>query len=251
MSIQQAVAQPDFAQDGRRSEYKFGYNVDIDTGTVPEDIWDGGGLYNWIPVTGPFGTALQSTSLLDTGAGVGMQQVRIVGVDINYQEVSDTVTLNGILPVPSFVPFFRINRMFGVAAGTTGWNVGTVQASIGGVNVSLISPTQGQTLQTCYTVPDYPDIESVYFRSFQASVGRQAATQATVVLYTRDPLSGCWRNRLIHDLNAQGSSFLHAPIARGTAFEITPGADMRVTCILTTTNNSSVGASFQLDFVPS
>jgi hypothetical protein len=46
---------------------KFGENTDIDILTTPESIWDGGGLYTWLPDLGGEALEVISTSINDTG----------------------------------------------------------------------------------------------------------------------------------------------------------------------------------------
>lgn len=76
-----------FAQvPGHRRIAAIGNNPDLDTATLPEDIWTGGGGYPWLTAS----TALEllSSSANDTSAGTGARTVTINGLDINYAEVA-------------------------------------------------------------------------------------------------------------------------------------------------------------------
>lgn len=59
-----------------------------------------------------------SASPLDTAAGTGIQIVLITGLDDNFDVISETVTLNGIINVPTLKAFIRINSIEAVTWGT-------------------------------------------------------------------------------------------------------------------------------------
>jgi hypothetical protein len=49
---------------------KFGENPDVDILTAPESVWDGGGLYTWLPDIGGEDLEILSTSIEDTGVAL-------------------------------------------------------------------------------------------------------------------------------------------------------------------------------------
>jgi hypothetical protein len=71
--------------------HKFGFNAAVGTGL--ETVWAEGGLYSYL------GTAstlyISSSSTDDTGAGTGARTVTVSGLDNNFDEKIETVTLNG------------------------------------------------------------------------------------------------------------------------------------------------------------
>lgn len=71
---------------GYRRVTALGNNPDVDSGTVPEDIWAGGGAYPWM--TGATALEIVSSSANDAAAGTGARTVTINGLDINYAEVA-------------------------------------------------------------------------------------------------------------------------------------------------------------------
>lgn len=76
-----------FAQvPGYRRIAAIGNNPDLDTATLPEEIWTGGGQYPWM--TGNTALEILSSSANDASAGTGARTVSISGLDINYAEVA-------------------------------------------------------------------------------------------------------------------------------------------------------------------
>lgn len=134
---------------------KYGYNPDVDTGTLPEDVWDYGGLYTGFPSAAE---TLQvfSASANDTAAGTGARTVTINGLDANYASLSETVTLNGVTPVTTTNAFLRVNNLQVITAGSGGSNAGliTCRQSVTQTNV-MCAITLGWNFSksTAYTVP--------------------------------------------------------------------------------------------------
>lgn len=136
--------------------FKFGFNSDIN-GTE-ETIWSRGGLYVY-PTVAEVNT-LSSTSANDTAEGTGARTVFVSGLDANYNEISETVTLNGQTPVNTVNSYLRINRMFVTTAGSGGGAAGTIAAGTGTVTSGVpevcyaeISNSDNQTLMAVWTVP--------------------------------------------------------------------------------------------------
>lgn len=138
---------------GVRRVTALGNNPDIDQGTLPEDVWSVGGVYPWMTAA----TALEvvSTSASDSSAGVGARTVTIFGLDANYVEVTQTVTLNGTTPVTVPTNLFRINSALIMSAGSTKVNVGNIHIRrvSGGIIQAEIPIGYGITRQSIFTVP--------------------------------------------------------------------------------------------------
>lgn len=134
---------------GWRMFRKFGHNADIDTGT--EDVWGYGGV-RILPTTATV-ASLVSTSANDAAAGTGLRTVVVQGLDTNYIEVEETVTLNGVTPVNTTQVFWRINRIYGLTSGTGATNAGTITCSVNSQVQASIQIGLGQTLVGMFTVP--------------------------------------------------------------------------------------------------
>ena len=141
---------------GHRIVTVSGYNPDVDQTWV--DIWSGTGT-----ITYP-AAALQMTvssgSASDTAAGIGARTIRINGLDANYNEVSETVTLNGQTPVTTVNSYLRIQNALVTSAGSSNSAVGniyigsgTVTAGVPAVNYADIIVDFNSSLSNAYTIP--------------------------------------------------------------------------------------------------
>lgn len=108
---------------------KFGRNPSVDTGTVPEDIWNVGGVYTGHPEGfTPERVEVFSSDANDTSAGTGARTIRMFGLEsaTSTAYTSEDITLDGTNPVQSTKSWYRINRAFVLTAGTGATNAGTI-----------------------------------------------------------------------------------------------------------------------------
>lgn len=117
----------------------FGFNRAV--GTSFETLWNNGGNY---VLPGSEDTLdVVSSSASDT------MQVLIQGLDENYAEISETVTLTGTTPVTTTSDFMRVNN----AVILSGSNVGNISITHGSYMVGYIEAGIGTTQACVYTVP--------------------------------------------------------------------------------------------------
>jgi len=136
--------------------FKFGFNPDIN-GTE-ETIWDAGGIYAYPAAA--IQMKVSSSSTNDTSAGTGARTVVVSGLDQNWNEASETVSLNGQTEVLTTTTFIRVNRAYvatagsgGTAAGDIYVGTGTVTAGVPATIYAKITLGQNQTLMAVWTVP--------------------------------------------------------------------------------------------------
>lgn len=160
---------------------KFGMNPDVDAGT--EELWPPGTLRT-LPTTAAVASTVSTSvedDILTAGAiaGTGAWTLRIEGLDENYLEVGETITLNGVAAVTTNQEFWRINRAYATTVGTdpAGNNVGDISISVGGNLQAFIEADQGQTHQTHYTVPIG---KSLVVTAFSFSSGRIGNTDLQI-----------------------------------------------------------------------
>jgi len=139
-----------------KTQFKFGFNADVDASL--ETIWTEGGLYSYLSSASVL--KISSASANDTSAGTGARTVKISGLDGDYNEVSETVTLSGQTAVNTTNSFIRVFRMEVLTAGTGEKNAGKVYAGTGTVTsgvpankYGVIAVGDNQTLMALWTVP--------------------------------------------------------------------------------------------------
>lgn len=141
---------------GHRVVNVFGYNADIDTAL--ETVWPQGGV-----LTRPaaaLAMTVSSSSTDDDAAGTGARTVVIQGLDADYNEVSETVELDGQTAVTMATEMIRVNYMFvasagsgNTAAGTIYVGTGTVTSGVPATIYNMIGLGYNASLTGSYTVP--------------------------------------------------------------------------------------------------
>ena len=116
----------------------FGFNSTV--GTDYETLWNDGGNY-------VFPTEAKAMTIVSSAADT--MQVLISGLDADYRELVQVVTLTGITPVVIPKSIFRINS----AVILSGSNVGNITIASGGVTYGYIGAGLGVTQACIYTVP--------------------------------------------------------------------------------------------------
>ena len=142
---------------GYSTVFKFGFNADVST--TEETVWFQGGAYTH-PSSASTMT-VSSSDANDTSAGTGARTVQVYGLDGNYDEINETVTLSGQTGVSTSNSYLRVNRMVIRSAGSGETNAGVVYMGTGTVTsgvpaniYSTVGAGFGQTLQTFWTVPN-------------------------------------------------------------------------------------------------
>jgi hypothetical protein len=108
----------------------FGYNPDVDTSE--ESVWPNGG-------TVPHPTAasvlkVSSTDAADASpSGTGARTVRITGLNGSFNEVSETIVLNGQTAVNTVNSYLYVNGLTVTSVGSGGANAGNINVGTGTV----------------------------------------------------------------------------------------------------------------------
>lgn len=141
-----------------RGVFIFGVNNSVPASATPGTVWAGGGSYAFPAAATVMN--ISSSSANDTSAGTGARTVLIEGLDGSYNEISETVTLNGQTAVNTLNSYLRINNLEvqsvgsgATAAGTIYAGTGTVTAGVPATIYSLIVLGYNASTQAVYTVP--------------------------------------------------------------------------------------------------
>lgn len=143
--------------EGHRAVTVWGYNPDIDTSE--ETVWADGGIVTLPPSAAT--VKISSDSVNDTSAGTGARTVVVAGLDSSYDEISETVTLNGTTEVATTKSYLRINSITVATTGSGNANAGNIYAGTGtvtsGVPATIYNQVlvgYNQTLTASYTIPN-------------------------------------------------------------------------------------------------
>ena len=225
---------------GHRALYKFGYNPDVNG--EEETVWAQGG--NMTYPTSAVTMFVSSTSANDANGGTGANSILIQGLDENYDEIEETVFLNGQTQVATQLAYLRVYRAFVTLAGTAGTSGGTIYVGSSGATGGVPNTTVyanlsfgNQTQIAAYTVPAGYTLY-VDDINFTAALS-QANKTATCSFVSRTFGSNVFRTRLINVLQ---SNQLIAKFEYPQPFTEKTDLECRV---ITNTTNNAIGASFQ------
>ena len=128
---------------GHQSVFLFGFSSSI-TNVAFIPAWENTSAYTY-PASA-VAMSVASTSESDT-----TNQIIVVGLDSNYDVITETVTLNGTTDVVTTKLFFRVNQV-DVVFGSAN-PVGVVTVKNGGVTYGQIAIGIGQSNMSVFTVP--------------------------------------------------------------------------------------------------
>lgn len=165
---------------GARRIVGLGNNPNVDTTTTPEDVVSFGGLYTFMDTVSAL--ELVSSNTADSSAGTGARSVTVFGLDGNYVEVNQTITLNGTTPVAIPTSLLRVNRLVITTAGSNKTNVGdvTCRRTSDALVQRVMNAGFGVSRDAMYTVPAGHTLSvNQYFSSINRTGG--TARSASVI----------------------------------------------------------------------
>ena len=201
--------------DGHKTLFKFGINGDI--GTSVETVWAQGGTYVY-PASATV-MKISSSSADDASGGTGARSIAIFGLDANYNEISESVLLDGQTAVNTGNSYLRISRMFVATAGSGATAAGTIYAGTGTVTSGVPATVYGmiafnanQTQMAFWTVPaGY----TLYLMGVFYTSGNSTANAWSNFQLIQRPLGGVFRQQTSTRIPGSGDFILdlHTPLA--------------------------------------
>jgi hypothetical protein len=225
---------------GHKTLFKFGNNTDIN-GSL-ETVWSSGGVYVY-PTTA-IQMKVSSSSAGDAALGTGARTVSVQGLDQDYNEVSENITLTGQTAVLTTTTFIRVFRAFVLTAGSTGTAQGTIYIGTGNVTSGVpatiyaeIPVGENQTLMALWTVPaGY----TLYLSRATFSAASNNAAQYILGKFVIRPTGGVFRNAFDVTVNSNVFSY-----AFNTPLAVQEKSDIEARAIALSGTNFYVTSSFE------
>jgi hypothetical protein len=212
---------------------KFGRNQDVDTATVPEDIWEVGGAY-------PFQSANQGIEVV-VAAGDAGKTIRWQGMyksgddylpfDLEFVAASGTTVLSQQALI--------VYRSEVVAGGTNTANI-DFQISGGGSVLARISAGQGQTLMAIWAGVT---VQDAYCVSGSASMTRSVTNGFAEMRLVKRLADGTEQTKLTFDIsNTAGNAFEF----KGEGVQIGAGEYVYLQATSVTANDTKISGNFDV-----
>ena len=206
--------------------FKYGYNPLIIN--VNETIWDGGGIYSY-PAS-----ALAMTVTSAGGATDEDVKVTVIGLDTDWKEVQQEVTLDATGAATTTQTFRRVYRAYvsGSQAPT-----GNITIANGGTTYAQITNGENQTLMAVYTVPAG---HTFYLTNGTATHGTDTSGAFMTIRFMTRAFGGVFRTATKIDIT--GSKVLF-PFT--FPLRIAEKTDIEVRAICNKNQNNAVSATFE------
>jgi hypothetical protein len=168
-----------------KTAFQFGINNTV--GTSFETIWTASSVYSYLSAASVL--KISSASANDTSAGTGARTITITGLDANYNEISETVILNGQTAVNTVNSYLRVFSLKTQTAGSGGSNAGIVYAGTGTVTSGVPATVYAQveigyndSAMAIWTVPaGYTAYISSYSFTTNSSTANNQVTGAVLI----------------------------------------------------------------------
>ena len=182
-----------------------------------EDVWIFGGTYTF--QAAPVRLGVSSANMVDEGGDDGAWTVEIAGLDEDYVELTETVTLTGQDKVETDAAFLRVNRAKVLASGSLERNAGRLYVydatdsldegvpQTASKILAVIEAECGQTQQAIYTIPaQYRGFLLARHVEFSARISQYVDVEIAV-----RPHGGSWLRKSLDPLAAMGTSEVGRP----------------------------------------
>lgn len=206
---------------GVESGFKYASSTVVSTSYV--DVWPTANILSYLSAAETMDVV--STSPNDDLGGTGLERITLFGLDGSYNEVEETVTLDGTTPVTTTQTFLRVYRMRGIQSNNGSndtFNAGVITASAttAGTDQAIIEVGTSNTLQGQFTVP-----ANKYLVATTASITVRSGDQANVRFFVRN-FGEVFTLRFEIDIVSNSDQFVFTP-----PIVVPPKADITVRAI--------------------
>ena len=206
--------------------FKYGYNPLIIN--VNETVWDAGGIYVY-----PSSAVAMTVTSAAAGADEGVS-VTVIGLDADWNEVQQEVTLNASGVAVTTQTFLRVYRAFVSGASEP---TGNITIANGGTTYAQITLGENQTLMSVYSVPAG---HTLLLSTGTASHGTDTTGAYMTIRFVVREFGGVMRTATKIDVTGGEIVFpFEYPLA------IPEKSDIEVRAICSKNQNNAVSATFQ------
>lgn len=229
--------------------HKFGEAAEVDTADGFVDIWDGvnsnlpgGKITTYTYSTTADIDSLSSSDLNDN------QLIEVTGLDIDYNEVIQTIQLTNQTTVLLPIPLVRAYRMKNIGSvdiqGAVYLYTNGAATTAGVPNDpttvrAIINDGNNQTLMSIYTVPAG---KMAYMRDWYSSISRDRTTSCTIKLFAR-PFGQVFQLKHVAAISSVGTSYIQHQYQEPEVFGEKTDIIMKTD---TTTNDTGVSSGFDI-----
>jgi hypothetical protein len=230
--------------------HKFGAIPDFDTGDGVVTVWDGADDANIDQMVYQYSSTDDIDSLSSSDNG-DTQDIEVQGLDINYQVVTQTITITGQTRKALDTDLLRVFRMKNV--GSTD-NAGHIYCYVNGAITlgvpdtpadvrAVMQPGNNQTLMAIYTIPD---ATTGYMRDwFAALAGANKAANYVIEVRAR-PTGEVFQLKHASAIADTGTSSIQHEYVEPEVFEARTDIEMRASIATTGITAAAIAAGFDL-----
>ncbi len=233
---------------GQRVVHQLGYNDDIDTGTSPETVWNQGGDMTFLGAAETM-DIVSDNAADDDPSGIGARTLCIQGLDLNFDETEEIITMAGLTPVTTSNSYIRLSHLFVVTSGSNESNAGTITitSTTTATVQALIDPDRGEDGNSCFTIPNnHIGFMGHAVVGVNSREGTGGIKEARVEMYKR-LLGKSWRITKMFSARSDGTST--SPDLSFSTPEIFPAKTDIKWVADADTNNASVNVMYDMILV--
>ncbi len=230
-----------------------GENDEIDSG-VTADLWDGGftvasggNSLLWVPPTAARIHQIKSSSTEDDSGGSGITEVEIKGLDVDFLQIEETITLDGTTDVPTTKAYCHIYTMRATKPDSdTVTNVGDITATAD-TDLTVTIRMRAGNNHSQHGIYQVPADKTAYMTDFTGHILRAggSAALADIRLLHRE-FGGLWVLDEAAALESAGSSDFEELFLPYNVFQ--PKSFIKIQAS-SGTNNAAVSGGFDLILV--
>ena len=157
---------------------------------------------------------VSSSDSNDTLAGTGARTLYIEGLDSNFNEINEEVSLNGTVDVNTTNQYIKVNNAVVTSVGSNGNNAGIIRVRRTTDPILLINTTESISRHGMYTVPAGKKflLTGIRFSDIIAETGRNGRMEFRVFL--KDHRSSSYIEKVLYNFEIDANKdtqFLYNP----------------------------------------